>query len=158
MPQSVCPSHRLHSRKAGLLAFVAATLLLVLPNLPSSGLATAIPSDANGNYAIRVCDKCIQRRAGGGYNPRRVLEQTARGAASAGWPAPRIQGGGCLGGCELGPNVRLVKGEYAIPVVVDGMTEEEADYKAFVLVTDDAAAERVFGLSSRAIMEDQQAE
>mmetsp|Transcript_62171 Transcript_62171/g.116320 ORF Transcript_62171/g.116320 Transcript_62171/m.116320 type:complete len:164 (+) Transcript_62171:71-562(+) len=102
-------------------------------------------------FALRVCEKCVSRKAGNGYNPKFVLEQTAEGAAAAGWPAPGIEWGKCTGGCEQGPTVRLVKGEYAIPVPVEGMTEDEVGFKAFLSVQSEMEAERAFGLASRHI-------
>mmetsp|Transcript_17668 Transcript_17668/g.30925 ORF Transcript_17668/g.30925 Transcript_17668/m.30925 type:complete len:160 (-) Transcript_17668:201-680(-) len=101
-------------------------------------------------YTLRVCQKCAGDR---GYSPLPTLQKTGQGAAAAGWPAPEVELGQCTGNCDLGVTVRLVKGEYAIPVVVDGMTELEEESKAFLEVNCDGDAERAFGLCSRMIME-----
>jgi len=75
-------------------------------------------------------------------------------AAQAGWPSPEVEFGQCTGNCDLGTTVRLVKGEYAIPAPVDGMTEMEVEAKAFLSVNSDDRAETVFGLTARMLMLD----
>mmetsp|Transcript_38201 Transcript_38201/g.61619 ORF Transcript_38201/g.61619 Transcript_38201/m.61619 type:complete len:165 (-) Transcript_38201:230-724(-) len=143
---------RRHARRSAAsvaaLAVVAAAFSLAVGR-PSSLACVAPGAGQESNFALRICEKCISRRAGNGYNPTSVLRQTAAGAAAAGWPAPKIQMGKCTGGCDFGPNVRVVKGEYAIPVTVDGMTEDEIDFKTFLAVNSEEAAERAFGLTSR---------
>mmetsp|Transcript_15907 Transcript_15907/g.39807 ORF Transcript_15907/g.39807 Transcript_15907/m.39807 type:complete len:184 (-) Transcript_15907:175-726(-) len=120
------------------------------PGLPSSEVVEAARAAA-GSYKLRVCSQCVGRNAGGGYNPHSALMTTSSMAAKAGWPSPKIEWGGCMGACEYGPNVRLVEGEIALPVVVEGMAEEEAEYKAFLNVRTDQLAERAFGLESRKV-------
>merc|ERR1719352_58843 len=92
------------------------------------------PKPEGPNFRIRVCSQCIKRGTGGGFDASDTLRKTAEGAAAAGWPAPSVEMGGCLGGCDDGPNLRLVEGEFALPVVVDGMTEDEVETKAFLTV------------------------
>eukprot|EP00439_Symbiodinium_sp_Y106_P077554 s165_g16.t1 len=77
-----------------------------------SGLRLPEAAAQPGKFALRVCEKCVSRKAGSGYNPKFVLDQTSKAAAAAGWPAPGIEWGKCTGGCDYGPTVRLVKGEY----------------------------------------------
>uniref|UniRef100_A0A7S2AH94 Uncharacterized protein n=1 Tax=Alexandrium andersonii TaxID=327968 RepID=A0A7S2AH94_9DINO len=137
--------------RAGTLLALVATAATLMTRSPSANVAA--PGALPPKFALRVCEKCVNRKAGEGYNPLPVLRRTASAAAAAGWPAPEVQSGGCVGACEYGPNVRLVKGDYAIPVAVDGMTEEEADYKVFLSIASESMAERAFGLSSRAIAE-----
>ncbi|CAK0844426.1 unnamed protein product, partial [Prorocentrum cordatum] len=108
------------------------------------------PKPPKPAFTLRVCGKCIERKAGGGYNPGVVLREMQAGAQSAGWPAPEVELGKCTGNCEFGPTVRLVKGEYSIPVVVDDMDEQEKDHAH--QVTSDMDAQRAFGLASRHIM------
>lgn len=128
------------------LALLAAAIFTFRERLPA---ANAQPPQ----FALRVCEKCVSRNAGNGYNPLGALQQTARNAAEAGWPAPRVEWGKCTGGCDYGPNVRLVKGKIAIPVAVEGMTEDEVSFKAFLSVESQLEAERAFGLASRHIAE-----
>ncbi|CAJ1356414.1 unnamed protein product [Effrenium voratum] len=132
-------------RKLLALASLAAALLAFGSRLPEASAAEP------PRFALRVCEKCVSRKAGNGYNPRFHLEQTAKGAAAAGWPSPEVEWGSCTGGCDYGPNVRLVKGEIAIPVKVEGMTEDEEQFKAFLSIQGEAEAERAFGLASRHI-------
>eukprot|EP00931_Biecheleriopsis_adriatica_P102025 TRINITY_DN77059_c0_g1_i1.p1 TRINITY_DN77059_c0_g1~~TRINITY_DN77059_c0_g1_i1.p1 ORF type:complete len:168 (-),score=32.62 TRINITY_DN77059_c0_g1_i1:43-546(-) len=102
-------------------------------------------------YVLRVCQKCVSRGAGNGYNPIETLAATAQMAEEAGWPAPIVEYGKCTGNCEEGPTVRLCKGEIAIPATVEGMSPLELQAKAFLAVGSDAQAERLFGLTSRQI-------
>ncbi|CAE7566745.1 unnamed protein product [Symbiodinium pilosum] len=129
------------------LSLMASVVALMLTGYRLPEASAAQPA----RFALRVCEKCVSRKAGSGYNPKFVLEQTAKAAAAAGWPAPGIEWGKCTGGCDYGPNVRLVKGKYAIPVVVEGMTEDEEDFKAFLSIQGEQDAERAFGLASRHI-------
>ena len=128
------------------LALLAAAIVTLSQRLPETN---AQPT----RFALRVCEKCIGRNAGNGYNPKGVLQQTAKMAAEAGWPAPTVEYGKCTGGCDYGPTVRLVKGDIAIPVAVEGMTEDEVAFKAFLAVQSEMEAERAFGLASRHIAE-----
>eukprot|EP00913_Durusdinium_trenchii_P009763 g9171.t1 len=64
------------------LALLAAAIFTFRERLPA---ANAQPPQ----FALRVCEKCVSRNAGNGYNPLGALQQTARNAAEAGWPAPR---------------------------------------------------------------------
>eukprot|EP00933_Yihiella_yeosuensis_P003026 TRINITY_DN10534_c0_g1_i2.p1 TRINITY_DN10534_c0_g1~~TRINITY_DN10534_c0_g1_i2.p1 ORF type:complete len:169 (+),score=52.74 TRINITY_DN10534_c0_g1_i2:112-618(+) len=131
-----------------LLSAALAAVALLSSSRPSSMTAAANPA---GNYALRVCEKCVREKKGDGYNPFYTLAKTAQGAAEAGWPAPAVEYGKCTGACEYGPTVRLVKGGIAIPQIVDGMTVDEEEFKAFLVVTSEQTAERAFGLSSRQI-------
>ncbi|CAL1132602.1 unnamed protein product [Cladocopium goreaui] len=128
------------------LALLAAAIFTFSKRLPAANVQPP-------RFALRVCEKCVSRSAGNGYNPKGVLQQTAKMAAEAGWPAPNVEWGKCTGGCDYGPTVRLVKGDIAIPVAVEGMTEDEVSFKAFLAVQSEMEAERAFGLASRHIAE-----
>eukprot|EP00435_Cladocopium_sp_Y103_P026079 s821_g6.t1 len=104
-------------------------------------------------FALRVCEKCVSRSAGNGYNPKGVLQQTAKMAAEAGWPAPNVEWGKCTGGCDYGPTVRLARRSCRQANEVEGMTEDEVNFKAFLAVQSEMEAERAFGLASRHIAE-----
>mmetsp|Transcript_55065 Transcript_55065/g.101938 ORF Transcript_55065/g.101938 Transcript_55065/m.101938 type:complete len:169 (-) Transcript_55065:68-574(-) len=110
------------------------------------------PAEPTG-YRLRVCGDCLKRKAGNGYNPRPVLDKLREEAVEAGWDAADVEVGKCVGGCDFGPNVRLVKGELALPVVVDGMTEDEEQTKAFLGCETELATQRAFGLTLRHMKE-----
>eukprot|EP00930_Biecheleria_cincta_P037067 TRINITY_DN25419_c0_g2_i1.p1 TRINITY_DN25419_c0_g2~~TRINITY_DN25419_c0_g2_i1.p1 ORF type:complete len:175 (+),score=35.57 TRINITY_DN25419_c0_g2_i1:80-604(+) len=156
MPQPCCAAAALLRVRPQRHSVLGATLLLAtVAALAASAWPFSVSASAAAQpvrWALRVCEKCTSRKAGNGYNPMAVLRETARSAKEAGWPAPVVEYGKCTGACDYGPTVRLVKGEIAIPTLVEGMTKIEVDYKAFLSVQSDEQAERAFGLSSRQVM------
>eukprot|EP00403_Amphidinium_massartii_P034191 CAMPEP_0178452150 /NCGR_PEP_ID=MMETSP0689_2-20121128/44080_1 /TAXON_ID=160604 /ORGANISM="Amphidinium massartii, Strain CS-259" /LENGTH=172 /DNA_ID=CAMNT_0020077815 /DNA_START=28 /DNA_END=546 /DNA_ORIENTATION=- len=131
-----------------------------------AALTAAIPSCHRGaaffgppepekpkGYRLRVCGECLNRKAGNGYNPRPVLDKLAAEASQEGWDAPEIEVGKCVGGCDFGPNVRLVNGELALPVVCAGMTEDEQQTKAYLSCENEQTTTRAFGLTLRHMKE-----
>eukprot|EP00438_Fugacium_kawagutii_P033369 Skav231030 [mRNA] locus=scaffold1869:195809:205662:- [translate_table: standard] len=63
-------------RRCKALALLAAAIVTFSKRLPA---ANAQPP----RFALRVCEKCVSRQAGNGYNPKGVLQQMARMAAEA---------------------------------------------------------------------------
>mmetsp|Transcript_53002 Transcript_53002/g.124183 ORF Transcript_53002/g.124183 Transcript_53002/m.124183 type:complete len:168 (+) Transcript_53002:68-571(+) len=128
------------------LLYVAIAMVCVWPH---GATFFGSPEPEPAGYRLRVCGDCLKRKAGNGYNPRPVLDTLRAEAVEAGWDAAEIEVGKCVGGCDFGPNVRLVKGDLALPVVVEGMTEDEEQTKAFLGCETELATQRAFGLTVR---------
>merc|ERR1719265_537378 len=94
----------------------------------------AKPKAKPDRFCLRVCDRCLKTKKVGSFNSKPILQEMRTRCRENGERAPLIEYGGCTGNCDDGPNVRLVRGEYAIPQIVEGMTEEEEISKAFLTV------------------------